>query len=242
MKNPRKWILYVVKTCLFLIVANAAFAQDSTFKILGEFEEGWEQSWFERKLIDKSTTYESIADGNNRVLMATSRGSASGLWHPLDIRLGKRGTISWRWKIEDSLDDDTAEKTKLGDDYVARLFVVFDPHFLSWKTRAICYVWSANQPIGTEFANPYSESVRMIVLQSGKQNKDTWIEQERSFVADYERNFGKEPEMVTAVALMVDTDNSHQTAIAWFDDIVLSVSKPETPSTNTRKRQFMPKF
>ncbi|MCH7475779.1 MAG: DUF3047 domain-containing protein, partial [Gemmatimonadetes bacterium] len=34
--------------------------------------------------------------------------------------------------------------------------------------------------------------------------------------------FGKPPETISAVAIMVDTDNTNSIATAWFDDIALT--------------------
>lgn len=226
-----------------LFFATDVFTQDSTFKLLGNFDKGWERHWLARKFTTgKQTVYEVVEEDSNFVLMGRSDNSASGLWHMLSIHPGNRGTISWRWKIKKSLSDKTQERTKTGDDFAARLFVVFEPHLLSWKTKAICYVWSANQPVGTQFKNPYSNSVCTVVLQSGNKNKGKWITEERDFLADYKKRFGKSPEMITAVALMVDTDNSGQIAVAWFDDISMTVSEPETDSNSTEKPLGKPNF
>ncbi|MFQ5770757.1 MAG: DUF3047 domain-containing protein, partial [bacterium] len=161
--------------------------------------------------------------------------SASGLWRMLEIRPGRRGKISWRWKVSHNLSKKTPEKTKLGDDYAARLFVVFGPHFLSWKTRALCYVWAAQEPVGSTYRSPYAQSVGMVVVRSGGKNKGKWMKEERNIIADYEQTFGKAPEMIIAVAIMTDTDNTGQIATAYFDDIILSVSTPEREATQTVK-------
>lgn len=219
----------VVRYCLaasVMLLTNLQ-AQDTTHVLLGEFEPGWEQQWIERKVIRVATTYEVVSeDDSNQVLMGTSEKSASGLWRMLAVRPGRKAVLSWRWKVKDSLSKKTAERTKRGDDYAARVYVVFEPHFLSMKARAISYVWSANQPVGTEFKSPYSETISLFVLQSGDENKGEWMTEERDLLADYTEAFGKPPEFITAVAVMVDTDNSSQRAVSWFDDIALTVSVP----------------
>lgn len=123
----------------------------------------------------------------------------------LDIHPGKIGKISWRWKVAKSLSKNTKEKKKRGDDYAGRLFVVFEPHFLNWRTRAICYVWAAHEPVGSIYKNPYAKSVATIVIESGNERCGIWINEERDFIADYRKYFGGAPEMVSAVAIMVDT-------------------------------------
>jgi len=219
---------------LLLTVITAGVAQDSALQLLGDFPKGWEKNWMERKFTTKPNRYEVVQEDTNSVLMAESVKSASGLWRMLDIHPGKSGKITWRWKVAGSLSDKNSEKTKMFDDYAARLFVVFEPHFLSWKTRALCYVWAGKEPVGSVFRSPYAESVGMIVLQSGNENQGKWMNEERDPIADYREIFQEEPEMISAVAIMVDTDNTSQKATAWFDDLALAVAPAEKDSTQTK--------
>jgi hypothetical protein len=220
---------------LFLSVITAGIAQDSAQQLLGDFQKGWEKQWLERRFTTKPNHYEVVQEDTNSVLMVESDNSASGLWRMLDIHPGKSGKISWRWKVAESLSDKNSEKSKMFDDYAARVFVVFEPHFLSWKTRALCYVWAGKEPMDSIFRSPYAESVGMIVLQSGNKNKGKWMTEERDPVADYRKIFQEEPEMISAVAIMVDTDNTSQKAAAWFDDLALAVAPAERDSAQTNR-------
>ena len=71
-----------------------------------------------------------------------------------------------------------------------------------------------------------AKSVGIVVLRSGKDKKDEWVTEERDPVADYRQIFGKQPEMISGLAIMVDTDNTSQDNISWFDDFYLEVSDP----------------
>ncbi|MFQ5706099.1 MAG: DUF3047 domain-containing protein [bacterium] len=206
---------------------------------MGDFEEGWHQKWIERKFADLPTLYKVSTEDSNSVLMATSAKSASALWRMLEIHAGNIGKIAWRWKVESSLSKKTQEKTKIGDDYAARVFVVFGPHYKSWKTRAICYVWAAKEPVGSVYRNPYTNSVATVVVESGNEHKDQWISEKRNFIDDYKNFFRGAPEMVTAVAIMVDTENTGQKATAWFDDLVLEVGNIEQEQPDTKPRRII---
>ncbi len=235
----RQILIYLSVTfaAIQFFTLSGVVAQTKTSVLLGDFKEDWQNDWVERKLAVKPTKYQvKTEDDSNRVLKATSIDAASGLWRLLDIRPGQTGKLRWRWKIDQPLSKDTAEDTKGGDDYVARVYVVFGPHFVSWKTRAICYVWAANKEVGASYKNPYAAHVRTIVIQSGKENRNEWIREERNFVADYRKAFNKHPEMVSAVAVMVDTDNTNQVADAWFDDISIEVSDPATDAAKRKNR------
>ncbi len=230
------WLLLSV-----LSLSETAHSQATNMKLLGDFEKGWQENWTHRDISDKPTKYEvSTVDDSNLVLQGTSIESASAMWRSLNIRPGKKGKLSWRWKIEDALSKDTKQKSKTGDDYAARLYVVFEPHMTSWKTRAICYVWAANTNIGSMYRSPYAKSVGIVVVESGNKNRDKWVLHERNLIADYRKIFGKTPAAISAIAIMVDTDNSDQDTVAWFDDINLEISAPEKESAPPPKPPVHP--
>lgn len=231
MKNLKpKWFYLVI-----LISASPVVAQNSGAKLLGDFEKGWDKAWIERKFTSRPTFYKDVPEDTNLVLQAESDQAASGIWRMLEIHPGKTGKISWRWKIDNTLSLDGSEKNKLYDDYAARVFVVFEPHFLSWRTKAICYVWASKEQVGSIFRSPYAESVGMIVLQSGDDNEGKWMPEERDPIADYRQVFGEAPEMIAAVAIMVDTDNTGERAVSWFDDLTLQVSASVTAPADSTK-------
>ena len=74
----------------------------------------------------------------------------------------------------------------------------------------------------------------IVVVQSGKENRGDWVLENREIVKDYRKVFGKAPELLTAVAIMVDTDNTNRSALTFFDDIILDIPKPEKPRSVPR--------
>jgi Protein of unknown function (DUF3047) len=194
---------------------------DSTDGFREDFGAGWKDRWIEQKLSRRHTHYEVVQEGGRPVLRVTSTKSASALWHKLAIRTGAKGVISWRWRVEASISQNEHEREKRGDDYAARLFVVFGSDRLSPHTQAICYVWASREAVGAVYSSPYASGVATVVVESGDERANQWAREERDFVADYRNIFGMTPKTVTAVALMVDTDNTGSSATAWFDDIQL---------------------
>ena len=75
--------------------------------------------------------------------------------------------------------------------------------------------------MGTIVPNPYTEQVKMIVLQSGEEKVGRWVNESRNLVEDYRMAFGGDPPRISGVALMTDTDNTRESAIAYFGDIIL---------------------
>ena len=69
-------------------------------------------------------------------------------------------------------------------------------------------MWAGNEPVGSVYPSPYASSIATVVIESGDKHSGQWITEQRDFVADFRSIFGKTPEMVSAVAIMVDTDNT----------------------------------
>jgi len=65
----------------------------------------------------------------------------------------------------------------------------------------------------------WGESV-MIVLKSGEQKLGTWVGEERNVYEDYKKAFKDEPPMISGVAIMTDTDNTGESATAFYGDIL----------------------
>ncbi|SEO86878.1 DUF3047 domain-containing protein [Nitrosovibrio sp. Nv6] len=164
----------------------------------------------------------ALADENGQtVLRADSSGGASGLYREVRINLDKTPVLNWTWRIGNILSGGD-ERTRAGDDYPARVYVIFSGGPMFWRTRAINYVWSNKQPSGSSWPNAYTGNARMLAVESGADRVGQWVEERRDVRADYRRVFGEEPGRVDAVAIMTDTDNTGTTATAWYGDIWFS--------------------
>jgi hypothetical protein len=62
----------------------------------------------------------------------------------------------------------------------------------------------------------------MIVIRSGNKHAGKWMYEKRNIIEDYRRAFGEEPGKITGIAIMTDTDNTGESASAWYGDIKLS--------------------
>lgn len=72
----------------------------------------------------------------------------------------------------------------------------------------------------TIVSNPYTIQSKMMVVQSGESRINTWIAEERNVYQDYKNIFGSEPPMIAAVGIMTDTDDTQESAVSYFGDIV----------------------
>jgi hypothetical protein len=48
------------------------------------------------------------------------------------------------------------------------------------------------------------------------------VTEKRNIHEDYKQAFGEEPPMISGVAIMTDTDNTRESAIAWYGDIIFT--------------------
>ncbi|WP_339641752.1 DUF3047 domain-containing protein [uncultured Porticoccus sp.] len=189
---------------------------------VGNFSEGQLDQW-NTKVFTGKTDYALVPDDGRQVLRADSRASASGLYREIAIDLKQTPLLNWSWKVNDLLTGNN-ERHKAGDDYPARLYVVFSGGLRFWRTRAINYVWSSNQPAGSEWPNAFTSNARMIAVRGSRGLQDQWVQEQRDVLADYRRLFGEDPGEIAAVALMTDTDNTGLSARAWYGDIWFSAA------------------
>ena len=197
---------------------------------------GWQPLSFSR--IERHTDYFLVDDGGTVVVKAVSDQSASGLTRAISIDPVAYPVIQWRWKVKNVLHKGDVS-SKAGDDYPARIYIsfAFDPDRAGYLERleheavrlirgkdvpyrAISYIWGSNSPAGTMIANSYTDRAMMFVVQSGSGKSGQWVAEERNVYEDYIKAFGEEPTMISGVAIMTDTDNTQESAVAWYGDIV----------------------
>ncbi len=187
---------------------------------LGRFSSGDLSNWEEKSFVE-NTLYKLIQDNSQTVLKAQTSGTASGLFHKIDIDLNKTPYLNWSWKV-DNIYQGNNERRKEGDDYPARIYVVVSGGLFFWKTRAINYVWSSNQSIGTSWQNAYTGNARMLAIQSGADETGQWQTEKRNVREDLRSLFGEDFNEINAIAIMSDSDNSKQQTTAYYGDIFFS--------------------
>ncbi|MDC8447515.1 MAG: DUF3047 domain-containing protein [Nitrospira sp.] len=217
--------------------ATIAVGPFSTTAPSGSWPDGWKPLTFPK--IPQHTTYNLVRDGERVVVKAASQASSSGYTKELLIDPKEYPIIQWQWNVSNILKAGNVTK-KEGDDYPARIYVTFQYDSakvgLFGKAKyeaakliygrypplgAINYIWESRAPVGTAVPNPYTEQVHMIVVESGPAKLNTWITEERNVYEDYKRVFGQEPPMMSGIAIMTDTDNTGESAEAYYGDIVL---------------------
>jgi hypothetical protein len=195
--------------------------------------DGWENMRF-RGL--KPTQYQLTELDGTPVVKAESHASSSGLLRRGRIDLQEFPVMEWSWKVGNLIEKSDVTLKK-GDDYPARIYVMFDYNLsnLSWTqrnlirvmrifygrvpSRAINYIYANQEPPGLIVENPYTDLVTMVVVDSGKDHVGQWRTYRRNILEDYREIYGEDPPPIEAIAIMSDSDDTGESAVAWFGDI-----------------------
>jgi hypothetical protein len=177
--------------------------------------------------VDGHTRYEAVTLDGRQCLRAQSTAGASILLTEARFDPEQYEWLSWAWRVDQLIEGENLT-AKGGSDASARVYVYFDTGGLPWQKRNLDYVWSASLPVGTVLTSAYSETSKIIVVESGAEHLGRWRSVERNLEDDYELVFGKAKKLpkVAAIGIMTDTDNTKGSALAYFDDLAITNERP----------------
>jgi hypothetical protein len=195
------------------------------------------------------THYSPVEDGNNVYIRAESHGSAAPIYKIVNFDPREYPYIAWKWKAENVLEKGNAY-TKKGNDFSVSLGIIFDydPQRASFAKKVkysfiklfygvyppdyvILYVWGngVHEKKGDIISNPYSETVKMFVLENGSSHLYKWRIEERNILEDFKDAFGTYPKQrVGGIGIHTDSDNTsyyyknRYQAVGYYDDIIVS--------------------
>ncbi|NRA20081.1 MAG: DUF3047 domain-containing protein [Oceanospirillaceae bacterium] len=202
--------LILASACTFVLFSTVA-----TTAPLSAFN-NWQQKDFKGANLYRYNHQDQVS-----MVRVDSDKTASGLFLEQQVDLNKTPFLNWSWKISNILQS-VDERTKAGDDFAARVYVLTSTGFLPWQKHTLAYVWSNNQPIEQRWLNPYTDKVVMIAVDSGTDLVGTWQHHRRNVQQDLERAFGKKYHKIDVIAIMTDTDNSSQQATGWYKNFFFS--------------------
>jgi len=186
----------------------------------------------------KDTGYQLVSDPSGvTVIEAKSDQSASGLRKNLDIDPVLVPWIHWRWHVPALIPSADNSRRDLEDSPV-RVVITFagDMDKLDFEERALAarikaltgqampyatlmYIWENKVPRDSVMESHHTTRVKMIVAESGTRRSGDWVEFERNVVVDFERAFGEKPGRIKTLGIMTDTDNTGESAVAYYGDI-----------------------
>ena len=202
-------------TALLFIIGTVCFAETPAIEVLTLPD----LSQWKTETFSGETTYEVISIDNQPAIKASAEQSASGLVRKMKIDLTKTPYMNWSWKVDNVLKD-VDETVKSGDDYAARVYVVISGGMFFWRTRAISYAWASQQPKDSIWPNAFTDRAVMVAVESGAEKTGQWVTAKRNILEDIKMLLGIDKSSIDAVAIMTDTDNSKQSATAYYGNIL----------------------
>lgn len=231
--------LCIITIIIFLNVLPAfpGDTQENNVFLREEFNDlkDWKPLYFRK--IKSHTDYSVVKEGKESYLKAESNASASGIVFDVQFSVFEYPNVKWRWKVNNVFKKGNAKK-RSGDDYPLRVYIVFkyNPEKASIGQRlkyriakniygeyppqsTLNYIWTNRKHAERIITNTYSDKAKMIVLQSGEEHTGEWVEQEINIIKDYHAAFGEDPPAIASVAVMSDSDNTGESAVAYIDYI-----------------------
>jgi len=177
-----------------------------------------------------------------RAMGVRSNSAVSMLRKTVSIEPAQLAGLRFSWKVPSLIAGADLGQREKGDSPV-RLVLAFDgdrsrmsqrDHMLSELARTLTgeempyatlmYVWSNHHVPGTVLKSSRTERIRKLVLESGPDRLNRWLEYERDIRADFVAAFGEEPGRLMAVGIMTDTDNTRSSTQAWYGPVELGTA------------------
>jgi len=207
----------LIRGCgVFFLIFFVQFAYSQNLKI-GLFSEGDLTGW-EEQSFEGNTQYQLVEGEQGQVLSAYTHAAASGLFREIEIDLTETPYLNWSWKIENIYSSNN-EKSREGDDYPVRIFVVASGGIFFWRNMAVNYTWSSNQQIDSQWESAVTNNAMMLAVRSGDSEVGQWVSEKRNIRDDFNNLFGVDITEIHAIAIMSDSDNTGQSATAYYGDI-----------------------
>ena len=187
---------------------------------------------------NKSPTRYTIEKEDGRFyLKAASQASASGLTSVQTFDIYQYPRVRWRWKVMSTYEKGDA-RYRSGDDYPLRVDITFayDPEGAGFGEKirynlaralygkypphsSLSYIWANREHQDEIIPSPYTDRVRMILLQKGPGRAGQWILEEVNVLEDYRRAFKADPPRLARIAIMNDSDDTGEASVSYMDFI-----------------------
>jgi hypothetical protein len=217
------------------LIGDSAWAQASRLPS-GGAGASWQHQSFPGK---KAVQFTGDRQDGRDTLAATADSAASTVRHKVRIEPVDLGSLRFSWKVP-ALIAGADMALRDADDSPVRVMLAFEGdrsrlspadallselmHTLTGDEMpyaTLMYVWCNKRAPESVIRSPRTDRVRKLVLESGPDKLNRWLDYERDIRADYERVFGEPPGALVGVAIMTDSDNTRSVAKAWYGPVHL---------------------
>lgn len=152
-----------------------------------------------------------VDDEGRRALRLRSGNDHSTIVRPVRVDLRATPILEWQWKVV-KLPDGADIRRKETSDAAGHVFVVWPRTPALLRTRLLGYLWDPVTPAPSVDRSRKTSLVAFFVVRSGSALLNRWIVERRNVYEDYVKAFGEPPDAPGAVAISIDTNDTHATA------------------------------
>lgn len=155
---------------------------------------------------------------------AESRADTCAIGLEKDVDPAQTPWLSFTWRAVE-LPQGADERTRATSDSGLGVYVAFDGW--SYPPRTLKYVWSTSVPAGTWTPSPFAESVKIVVLRSGRAEAGRWVAETVNVADDYRRLFGeKDVPRVRAIGVLTGSENTRSRAVGEYGGFEFAQGPP----------------
>ena len=199
----------------------------------------WQHHLFPGK---QPTQYSYTLKDGKHTVMASAASSASMLRQAVRVEPALLKDIVFSWKVAQLVPGADLARREAHDSPV-RLVLAFegDRSEFSMKNAmlselsltltgepmpyaTLMYVWCNACAKEDVYLSPRTDRIREIALEAGPERLGQWLTYQRDVQADYLKVYGQAPGALVGIGIMTDTDNTRQSATAWYGPISLTSS------------------
>ena len=194
----------------------------------------------------KPTQYRLALRQGREGMQADAQSALSMLRQSVHVPADQLGALKFSWYVPELIAG-ADMGVRESDDSPVRLVLAFEGDRSKFSARnamlnelvrtltheempyaTLMYVWCNHRPVESVIVNPRTDRIQKIVVESGPQKLQRWLDYERDIRADFEKAFGEAPGPLVAIGLMTDSDNTRTNTRAWYGNVQLvqAVTKP----------------
>ncbi len=190
-----------------------------------------------------ATQFSYVRKDGRHAMAATAVSSASMLRRRLHVAAQDLGSVKFSWKVPELIAQaDLATRDKA--DSPVRVVLAFEGDRAKFSAKntmlselshaltgeplpyaTLMYVWSNTRAPGTVIVSARTDRIRKLVVESGAQNLNQWLDYERDIRSDFERAFNEPPGALIGIGIMTDSDNTHTSTRAWYGQLQLAAGE-----------------
>jgi hypothetical protein len=195
---------------------------------------GWKHQEFPGK---RANRYQYMQMNGRHAMAVSATSSISMLRKVVHVPPEELSRMRFSWKVPKLVDDaDLSDRDR--EDAPVRIVLAFEGDRSKFSARdamlselahaltgepmpyaTLMYVWDSSAAPGTVITSKRTSRIRKLVMESGPQKLNQWLDYERDVRADFEKAFGEAPGALVSIGIMTDTDNTDSSTTAWYGPV-----------------------